>query len=407
MAAIIKPARNVPELRFPGFSGGWQSGSLKDIAIFTKGTGLSKEEVISDGKNLCIRYGELYTRYNEIIKQVFSRTNVEKKVGVLSHKGDLLLPSSGESPIDIAKASYLTMDGVLIGGDINIIRLNDGFSGKFFAYYLTHFKRREIARLGQGYSVVHLYGSHLKKVVINSPSFEEQQKIGETLSTIDDWIEILKKQKEALKKFKKGVMQMIFSQKVRFKNENGKEFPDWEEKKLGELFSECDERAGETSWDLLSVGLDSGVTKHDSSIKKDSSSDDKKNYKVVRAGDIVYNTMRMWQGAAGKSDHEGIVSPAYTVVRLLNGDTDFFACLFKQPSVVHSFYRYSQGLTSDTWNLKYRHFCEVPVRIPIAWQEQNKISVFLKTIDDLIVDRNSKSTKALEWKKGLLQKMLV
>ena len=113
--------------------------------------------------------------------------------------------------------------------------------------------------------------------------------------------------------------------KLRFKN-----FDDtWNEKELGDLFIERSERGGGEKYNLLSITLRDGIKKQESSNKTDNSSEDKSNYKIVRVGDIAYNTMRMWQGASGVSDLEGIVSPAYTVVKLKSGCVDFYKYLFK------------------------------------------------------------------------------
>lgn len=239
------------------------------------------------------------------------------------------------------------------------------------------------------------------------PQLEEQQKIGSFLSSVDEWIENLSKQKEQLEQYKKGMMQKIFSQEVRFKDEDGRDFPDWEEYNLGALFEEQTEKPENDTHQLLSVSIKKGVTKFDNSLKKDSSNNDKSKYKIVNIGDIAYNTMRMWQGASGVSNFKGIVSPAYTVVRLKKGSVQFFSYLFKQKRLIYDFYRYSQGLTSDTWNLKFRHFSEVRVIVPNSNLEQEKISDYLSALDELIQSKGIIVKKAKEWKKGLLQKMFV
>lgn len=187
-----------------------------------------------------------------------------------------------------------------------------------------------------------------------------------------------------LKEYKKGIMQMLFSQEIKFKDETGKYFPKWQEFKLGELFMERTERKENSEYDLLSISLSKGITKQNPSDKRDNSSADKSNYKVVRKNDIAYNTMRMWQGASGVSPCDGIVSPAYTVVSLKEGNVDFFKYLFKQSRTIFDFYRYSQGLTSDTWNLKFKHFSEIVVNVPVNTKEQNKIADFLNLIDNLL-----------------------
>jgi len=179
----------------------------------------------------------------------------------------------------------------------------------------------------------------------------------------------------------------------------------WKEEELGKLFTERTERNGNRNFDLLSVTLSNGVTKQESSKKRDSSSADKSNYKVVHKNDIAYNTMRMWQGASGVSKYSGIVSPAYTVVSLKKGSIDFYKYLFKQPRSIFDFYRFSQGLTSDTWNLKFKHFSEVVVCIPENIEEQQKIADILESTDLWIRNLRSQKESLETYKKGVLQKI--
>ncbi len=181
----------------------------------------------------------------------------------------------------------------------------------------------------------------------------------------------------------------------------------WEEIKLGEVFAERTSRAGEEEHELLAVTMANGVVKRDEVDIKDNSSDDKSNYKQVKINDIAYNTMRMWQGASGVSKYNGIVSPAYTIVYLKKDyDIDFFGYLFKTHRVIFDFYRYSQGLTSDTWNIKYPHFSKVKVKIPTNKEEQSKIvEVLKKSEEEINLLKNELEELKLQ-KKALMQKLL-
>lgn len=192
--------------------------------------------------------------------------------------------------------------------------------------------------------------------------------------------------------------------KLRFKNNGGREFPEWELCKLGELFKERSQRANGDE-ELLSVTIEQGVLRQSDLARRIVSSEDKSNYKVVYKGDIAYNSMRMWQGAEGVSNYNGIVSPAYTiVVPKENVSSKFFAYMFKTEKALYSFKKYSQGLTSDTWNLKYPLFSKVPSNIP-SLPEQQKIADFL-TAYDTMIDTQTKRVEAIKTrKKGLLQKI--
>jgi len=201
-------------------------------------------------------------------------------------------------------------------------------------------------------------------------------------------------------------MQQVFSQEVRFKQDDGSDYPDWEHKPLGQIFSERSER-GYEGLGLLSVTKNNGVVKRSSVEGKDNSSSDKSNYKRVLPNDLAYNSMRMWQGASGLSLYEGIVSPAYTVLVPKAGVmTAYFAYLFKLTSMVYTFQRNSQGLTSDTWNLKYRALSKIKVRTPSSAEQQKTVS-FLTKIGHKINQAQKQLDGAKQYKLALLQQMFV
>ena len=137
--------KNIPALRFPEFGGEWERKMLGEIAGFSKGKGLSKMEVMENGVNRCIRYGELYTKYGEVIDEVVSKTNLDLSISVVSEANDVIIPASGETQIDIATASCVLNSGIILGGDINIIKTKN--NGVFLSYYLNSKKKIEIAKL--------------------------------------------------------------------------------------------------------------------------------------------------------------------------------------------------------------------------------------------------------------------
>ena len=183
---------NVPNLRFPGFEGEWESCELGEIAEFSKGAGISKDQRSSDG-NPCILYGELYTTYlTEIIDEVVSKTNLDPTGLVRSKANDIIIPASGETAIDISTARCVLQDDVLLGGDLNIIRLFNQ-DGRFFSYQLNGVRKKDIARIAHGVSIVHLHGNALSHITVNYPSRSEQEKISSLLSLIDQRIAIQNK----------------------------------------------------------------------------------------------------------------------------------------------------------------------------------------------------------------------
>ncbi|KYK50787.1 hypothetical protein AYO51_14390 [Lactiplantibacillus plantarum] len=187
--------------------------------------------------------------------------------------------------------------------------------------------------------------------------------------------------------------------KVRFKG-----FSDpWEQRKLGELFNERKEKSSQG--ELLSVTINSGIVKFDTLARKNNSSADKSNYRVVRYGDIAYNSMRMWQGASGLSMYNGIVSPAYTVITpRTNTDAGFMAVNFKRKSMIQVFQRNSQGLTSDTWNLKFPVLKNIRISIPKI-TEQQIITELFTVINNLIAANEDKLEQLKTLKKLMMQKI--
>ena len=205
------------EVRFDGFSDKWEEVRIDKLFDFKKGQELSKEKLEKNGIFECILYGELYTTYSEVISEIKSKTNI--KEGIKSKIDDILSPASTTtSAIDLAIASTIQKDNVLIGGDINILRKKtNNINGEFISKYLTHIKKMEIAKYAQGITIIHLYSKDFKHLKIKLPSLPEQQKIAEVLSLADDEINLLKNELEELKLQKKALMQKLLTGEVRVK----------------------------------------------------------------------------------------------------------------------------------------------------------------------------------------------
>jgi restriction modification system DNA specificity domain protein len=187
----------------------WQEKRLGEVFDAARGSSLSWGDIETDGKNKAILYGQLYTIYPEVVSQVVSRTNSNK--GTPSKNGDLLLPNSTTTTgIDLANATALNEDGVLLGGDITVLRFKETGSNIFYAYYLSHFMKYKLAAYGQGSTIVHMYFSQYKNMKIVEPSVAEQQKIAEFLSALDEKIALTRQQLDKTKQFKKGLLQRMF-----------------------------------------------------------------------------------------------------------------------------------------------------------------------------------------------------
>lgn len=228
-------------------------------------------------------------------------------------------------------------------------------------------------------------------------------KITKLFFNLDNRIAANQSKLEQLKRLKKLLMQKIFNQEWRFKG-----FTDpWEQRKLGEIFEERKENPKGQTLKMLSVTINSGIVDANVLNRKDNSNSNKSNYKVVHANDIAYNSMRMWQGASGVSNELGIVSPAYTVLKPRVGlDVRFWGYLFKLTKMLQEFQKNSQGLTSDTWNLKYKQIKSIEVTMP-SKNEQNAISQLLQKLDFSIAANQRRLDQLQSLKKYLMQNMFV
>ena len=199
---------NVPNLRFGEYSDEWNLTELQKVATISKGSGISKDQLSENG-TYCILYGELYTKYNsEIISEVYSKTELDAANLVKSKENDVIIPCSGETAIDISTARCVPFNGILLGGDLNIIRLKNQ-NGGFFAYQLNGKRKVDIAKVAQGVSVVHLYGEHLKRVKIAYPTYSEQKKIADFLSLLDSRIATQNKIIQQLQSLIKGIVVSV------------------------------------------------------------------------------------------------------------------------------------------------------------------------------------------------------
>lgn len=234
------------------------------------------------------------------------------------------------------------------------------------------------------------------------PPLEERKKIAELLILQDQIIELKEKRLTEKQRQKKYLMQQLLTGKKRLLGFDA----EWKDKKLSKLFAERSETKFE-HLELLAITGTQGVIPRSQLDLKDNSSEDKSKYLRICVGDIGYNTMRMWQGVSAYSNYEGIVSPAYTILKPKgNVNSKYFAYLFKMPEVVFLFYRFSQGLVDDTRNLKYENFKKINVTYPESIEEQNAIVAILETADQEIELLCQDIEQEKQKKKALMQLLL-
>lgn len=385
---------------------GWKKLSLSSVAEVRTGIAKGKNDLKNPVVLPYLRVANVQDGYIDI-SDIKSIQVEQDRIDRYSLKaGDVLMTEGGDF-------DKLGRGDVWNGEIIPCLHQNHVFCVRTDqASLLPHFLAAlSASRYGKAYflgcakkstNLASINSTQLKEFPVLIPPLSEQKKITKILSTWDQVIKNIDKVLANNQQQKRVLMQQLLTGKNRLPGFSEKK---WTNYRLGKLFNERVEK-NRVDLPLVSITRNQGVIWRDEVGRKDTSSEDKTKYLRICPGDIGYNTMRMWQGVSALSAIEGVVSPAYTIVTPKEGvDGLFMSYLFKLPRTIHNFYRYSQGLTSDTWNLKFRHFKEVTVTIPIL-EEQKQIAKILQAcdqeIDALIKMRDSLVTE----KKALMQQLL-
>ena len=384
-------------MRFPEFTEEWKKDSLKDVASISKGLGISKEQ-LSDSGLPCILYGELYTKYkSEVITDIYSKTDIETKGLVSSKANDVIIPCSGEAAIEIATARCVPVSNILLGGDLNIIRLN-GHDGRFFAYQLNGKRKIDIAKVAQGVSVVHLYGEHLKKIKVAYPSIEEQTKIAEMLSLIDRRISTQNKIIEQLQSLIKGICNKLLYA------ENGKQV------RLADMLTERTERTRESNQHEVLSSTIKGIFSQREYFSKDIASENNIGYKVIRLYDIVLSPQNLWMGNINYNEkHEiGIVSPSYKIFSIKpEYDKKFVAAMLKTHRALYNYMLVSeQGASIVRRNLNMEAFEQLVFKMP-PYNKQREIGKTLSVLQTRLELESRIKLDYEQQKKHLLTEMFI
>ena len=294
----------VPNLRF-SYKGDWSKRKLNEICLFFKGNGLSKSDLSNEGFP-CILYGELYTTYkNEVISDIISKTNTTLSNPFLSRNNDLIIPGSGEDPIDIAVARAIYQNDIILGGDLNILRPKSNVSAAFLSYQLNGVRRYDIAKKAQGKSIVHLHNSDLKEVLVSIPSYDEQLHIVKLLTKIDEMIETQSKIINDLVLQKKCIISSLL-----------KSVQDNEKIMLKDILFDYNIKTTINNEYPVLSSTASGMYLQSEYFNKEASSDNTIGYKIIPRGYCTYRSMSdtgLFTFNMQELVEKGIVSPAYPV----------------------------------------------------------------------------------------------
>ncbi|AWE56621.1 restriction endonuclease subunit S [Staphylococcus saprophyticus] len=394
---------NTPKLRFPEFRDEWEMKIIKELFNVVSGSTPLRSNT-SYYENGNIPWVKTTDLNNSLINDTSEKvTDIALNNLKVLPKDTVLIAMYGGFN-QIGRTGILNIKATT-NQAISALIKKGNYNSKFLQSYLNFNVKQWRRFAASSRKDPNITKRDIEKFKIPYTCLEEQEKIGGFFSKIDRQIELEEKKLDLLEQQKRGYMQKIFSQELRFKDENGNKYPNWQTVKIGSILKERKERSGDG--EMLSVTINHGIVKFDEIDRKDNSSKDKSNYKKVYKNDIAYNSMRMWQGASGKAEFDGIVSPAYTVVTPIeNINSNFIAYYFKTHNMIHKFRINSQGLTSDTWNLKYKQLKDIKISI-CSKEEQDKIADLLTILDTRIKKQNHKLEILNINKKGLLQKMFV
>ncbi len=378
------------------------------------------EQKLKDWK--IVRLGEIFSERTErnsenlmllaitAAKGIIPRSELDLKDNSRDDKSKYLKICTGDIGYNTMRmwqgvSAYSYYEGI-VSPAYTVLKPINSIDSKYFSYL---FKMPEIIFMFYRYSqglvddTRSLKYQNFKKISVWYPiNKKEQEKIAEILSTQDKIIELKQKLIDQKKQQKKWLMQNLLTGKIRLKGFEG----EWEKVRLGDIFSERIERNFENLM-LLAITAAKGIIPRSELDLKDNSSEDKSKYLKICVGDIGYNTMRMWQGVSAYSNYEGIVSPAYTVLKpSACVNSKYFSYLFKMPKIISNFYRFSQGLVDDTRNLKYNNFSKIKVFYSVEKNEQTAIAEILSSQDKEIELLEKELEQEKLKKKALMQILL-
>ncbi len=388
---MMTEQKNIPGLRFPEFNGEWEKKKIIDFAPLQRGFDLPVNK---------IREGKYPVVFSNGILKYHNEYKVEGPGVVTGRSGTI-------GNVTYVEDDFWAHNTALWVTDFK------GNHPKYVYYFYWRFNLEKLAT-GSGVPTLNRNDIHVKKDYF--PSLPEQQKIASFLTAIDKKISKLKKKKSLLEQYKKGVMQKIFSQEIRFRDENGEEFPEWEKKRLGDvLFEHLDKNSDNEFSEVFSVAKEKGVINQIEHLGRSFAAKSISHYKLIHPHDIVYTKSPtadfpfgiIKQNMTGRT---GVVSPLYGVFKPETNELGFLLHNYFLSWV--NTYNYLKPLVQkgakNTMNINNHDFLNgVRLPLPPSVKEQKKIVAFIQSVDNKINLTHTQIEKAELWKKGLLQKMFV
>ena len=400
-----------PKIRFKGFTDDWEQRKLGELASFSKGAGYTKGDLKTTGGKPIILYGRLYTKYETVIENVDTFVD-EKEKSVISAGNEIIVPASGETSEDISRASVVAKPGIILGGDLNIVKPNTEIDPSFLALTISNGRQqKELSKKAQGKSVVHLHNSDLKEVTLVYPKKEEQTRIGNFFKNLDNTIALHQRKLTLLEQLKQTCLQVMFPQgqdSIPILRFAGHSEP-WEQHKLGEI---SESYSGGTP----SVAIQSyyggsipfirsaEINSKNTELYLTEEGLNNSSAKLVDVGDILYALYGATSGEVGISQINGAINQAILAIKpKIEYDSNFIMQWLRRQkmSIISTYLQGGQG------NLSGSIVKDLALYAPTKQEEQTKIGSFFKQLDDTIALHQEKIAHLKVLKSTLLNKMFI
>ncbi len=400
----MEKQKNVPELRFPEFEGEWERKKFGEIATNRSGK-YNPEKEINSIK--CIELEHLASETAQLLGYVDGKNS-----GSIKNKfdsGDVLF---GKLRPYLKKYLLAPFEGVC-SSEIWVLKGTKILNEFLFRIVQTN-NFIDLANQSSGSKMPRADWSVVENGLFSFPTLPEQSKIATFLTAVDEKLQALKKKKSLLEVYKKGVMQKLFSQELRFKNEDGKEFGDWEEKKLGEVCDRITTKNKENNTNVLTISAQIGLISQLEFFNKSVSAKNVTGYYLLHNNDFAYNKSYSNGYPMGaikrlKRYVKGVVSTLYICFRFNDSiNLDFMEQYFEMGLQNVEIEKVAQegARNHGLLNIGVSDFLNIGLILP-SHSEQTLIANFLSSIDEKINHTQTEITKTEVWKKGLLQKMFV
>ena len=412
--------RNVPKLRFKEFSGEWEEKKFDEVFSFLQNNTFSRDCLTNEKQDVQnIHYGDILVKYNDILEiddkiPYIKKENSLEKFNSESYlkTGDIVIADTAED-FTVGKTIEIynpEQKKVLSGLHTFSCKTNFDFALGYLGQYLNTEKyHSQLIPLITGIKVSSISKNSIKGTKISFPIIKEQQKIADFLSSVDKKIAITEEKLDLFKDYKKGVMQKIFNQELRFKDCEGNNYPEWEEKRLGDFIVEYNEKTTKNNqYPVLTSSRKGIFLQKDYFAGQDVASEDTTGYNIVPRGYFTYRHMSddlIFKFNINNIVDNGIVSTLYPVFTTKNINDIFLKEKLNNGNEFKKYSLFQKQGGSRTY-MYLSKLLKLKLFLPCL-EEQQKIADFLSSIDNKIDNLATELEDLKEFKKGLLQQMFV